>query len=200
MDPSTPQSPNHHHNHSSLPPLKPSPTPTLSNPHPNRSIHPPTLQKTINHLLTPLNPLISVSTGQTHPSFPPNLLSYRLLTSSQLDDLARHYHQVYPPVQETAWYPVTIPPWIGVDGDGKGVDLATKRRRFGRFIGLRGCETPIDDREREGGECLDGLGDLAPREEQLLVWIEREWQAALMKARAEGEMGTLGLVRKCGGC
>lgn len=80
----------------------------------------------------------------------------------------------------------------GVEGEkGREVDLATKRRRFGRFIGLRGCESPIYGGSREG--------ELGEREEKLLVWIEKEWQAALSKARAEGETGRLGLVRKCNG-
>ena len=37
------------------------------------------------------------------------------------------------------------------NGDGNEVDLVTKRRRFGRFIGLRGCESPVDVDEKEDG-------------------------------------------------
>ncbi|PYI06183.1 hypothetical protein BO78DRAFT_386997 [Aspergillus sclerotiicarbonarius CBS 121057] len=114
---------------------------------------PQTLPQTLHHLQTKLHPLISSTTGHQHPDFPSSLLTYHLLTSTQLDSLARHFHQIHPPVRPTYWYPITIPPWVGTSNEGK-VDLETKRRRFGRFIGLRGCESPISEtypsRERAG--------------------------------------------------
>jgi hypothetical protein len=102
-------------------------------------------------------PLISMSSGLVHPHFPTTLLRYYLLTHDQLDSLARWYHQVHPPVKETPMYPFSIPSWLGehsgaaADRDGdvcdraRSVDLATKRRRFGRFIGLSGCESPTGE-------------------------------------------------------
>lgn len=42
-------------------------------------------------------------------------------------------------------------PWIGTPG-GENVDLETRRRRFGKFIGLQGCESPV----RESFEQWEG--------------------------------------------
>jgi len=50
-----------------------------------------------------------------------------------------------------------------------GVDLVTKRRRWGRFIGLRGCDSPNESEEQEG----------------LLERMEREWRNALRRAEEE---------------
>ncbi|RAL03652.1 uncharacterized protein BO80DRAFT_335534, partial [Aspergillus ibericus CBS 121593] len=175
------------------PPTLPSNTPNPKKPHPK--FHP-----TLTHLLTPLHPLISSTTGHPHPDFPTSLLTYNLLTSSQLDALATHFHQVYPPVPATYWYPVSIPAWMGRDGDGgKGVDLETKRRRFGRFIGLRGCESPTfttgasvgvggnaGDREGDGDEAKEKEVEESPQE--MLERMEREWVLGLLRARFEGDV------------
>ena len=56
------------------------------------------------------------------------------------------------------------------------VSLATKRRRWGRFIGLRGCESPT-----EGGFEID-------EEERLVERMEREWREAMRRAREEDAM------------
>lgn len=148
--------------------------------------------QSVEHLRAPLVPLISVSTGLAHPAFPTTLLQYHLLTHSQLDSLARWYHQVTPAVDETFMYPAWIPAWTSLDeasshdnnvvldnaaaeGDGEdasddGLDLETKRRRFGRFIGLRGCESPVPS----------GPEDETPSE--LARRMEREWRRALERA------------------
>ncbi|KIW18319.1 hypothetical protein PV08_02607 [Exophiala spinifera] len=156
--------------------------------------------QSVQHLRAPLVPLISVSTGLPHPSFPTNLLQYHLLTHDQLDSLARWYHQVTPAVDETFMYPGWIPAWTSLDeedgsgasvrnnvvldnvaGEGEGVreggvDLETKRRRFGRFIGLRGCESPVPS----------GPEDETPSE--LARRMEREWRRALEKAEDDERM------------
>lgn len=44
-----------------------------------------------------------------------------------------------------------IRPWVGLHED---VDIGVKRRRFGKFIGLRGCESPILGGDQYG----DGQG------------------------------------------
>ncbi|KAK5193715.1 hypothetical protein LTR92_006055 [Exophiala xenobiotica] len=144
----------------------------------------------VEHLRAPLVPLISVTNGLPHPSFPTTLLQYHLLTHEQLDCMARWYHQVDPPLDETFMYPAWIPAWTSMhpgngngdssaahegegdgDGDGDGdVDLETKRRRFGRFIGLRGCESPASTGPE--GESPD---ELARR-------MEREWKRAIERA------------------
>ena len=52
------------------------------------------------------------------------------------------------------------------------MELSTKRRRWGRFIGLRGCESPTGTAE-EGGE------------EGLVERMEMEWLRARERAREE---------------
>jgi hypothetical protein len=58
-------------------------------------------------------------------------------------------------------------------GEGRRVSstltLDTKRRRFGRFIGLRGCESP---------SLIEGQRELEER-------LEREWQRGLERRREE---------------
>lgn len=162
--------------------VAPSLSSTLNNPDPSQPVgaHPFTLQpglrtayfNAVNHLTTPLVPLISVTTGLPHPSFPRSLLQYHLLTHQQLDSLARWYHQSEPAIRESFDYPAWIPPYTNRDGSDTGfeeVPLSTKRRRWGRFIGLRGCESPTVEES----------------EEALVERMEREWQRARERARDE---------------
>ncbi|KAI9044557.1 uncharacterized protein KD926_000468 [Aspergillus affinis] len=169
----------------------------------------PVFYSVVNHLQTPLCPLVSSTTGLQHPGFPCTILAYHLLTSPQLDDLARHYHQVYPPVAATSYYPVTIPPWVGTS-DESGVDLDTKRRRFGRFIGLHGCESPVEDSFDEDYIYDDDEMDTSPdyiipsgppppqppaqpaappeeTEAEMLARMDREWQECLLYAREDSD-------------
>ena len=87
-------------------------------------------------------------------------------------------------MRETFRYPARIPAWIKLDADeeqeggdvegGEGVvDLETKRRRWGRFVGLRGCETPTE----EGGQ--------QQQHQEMEERMEREWRRALDRARDE---------------
>ncbi|KAK4144717.1 uncharacterized protein C8A04DRAFT_11331 [Dichotomopilus funicola] len=106
---------------------------------PTNSIHqPPHLnplfQSKLAQLAFPLAPLVQLTTGAIHPSFPRTMLAFWLLTPSQLDSLAEFYHQRYPS-RWTNQYPCPIT-WP------EGMGLLEKRRRMGRFIGLRGCEVP----------------------------------------------------------
>ncbi|KAA8642263.1 hypothetical protein EYZ11_006667 [Aspergillus tanneri] len=138
----------------------------------------PSFFTVLRHLQTPLCPLVSSTTGLEHPEFPPTLLAFHLLTSSQLDDLARHYHQVWPPVPATLCYPVTIRPWVGTDLESE-TNLQTKRRRFGRFIGLRGCESPVEEpRSDPASEETDA---------EMLARMDREWQECLFRARLDSD-------------
>ncbi|KAK3299013.1 uncharacterized protein B0H64DRAFT_386880 [Chaetomium fimeti] len=84
-----------------------------------------------------LAPLVQLTTGTIHPAFPRTLLAFWLLTDDQLDALAHFYHQ-RTPCRWTRQYPCPVawPPGLG---------LEEKRRKLGRFIGLRGCETPIGE-------------------------------------------------------
>lgn len=209
INPSTPHSPGLFSTTASssstrLTPSSAAPTPLNPEEHHHAQYHtykPPTtvtLDHILAHLRTPLHPLVSSMTGVQHPYFPRDLLAFHLLTSSQLDELARHYHQVWPPVQATFWYPVWVPGWLpfsssmsegcsedqGCDGGIGAVDLATKRRRFGRFIGLRGCESPVREYAHDD---TNGSGSQENGSE-MLARMEREWQEALAKAATE-ELG-----------
>lgn len=88
-----------------------------------------------------------------------------------------------PPVRETGQYPVSIPAWVGRDGEerdgeergGQGeVDLAKKRRRWGRFSGLRGCESPTMRSLEEAEE-----------EREWRERLEREWRRGIERRREE---------------
>ncbi|KAF7116251.1 hypothetical protein CNMCM5793_004327 [Aspergillus hiratsukae] len=185
FSPSTPTNPT-----SSRSTAKPSQQPSQTESRPgtgtgtrSSKIH-PSFQPILRLLRTPLCPLVSSTTGQQHPEFPKTLLAYHLLTSRQLDNLARHFHQVWPPVDATTAYPVSIPAWIGAQGE-ESVDLRTKRRRFGRFIGLRGCESPTfsEHREVQAGSDSDSVSE--EDTEELLARMEWEWEQGLLQAQRD---------------
>lgn len=145
----------------------------------------------LHHLSSHLWPLVNYETGLQHPDFPPNMLAYNLLTSEQVDNLARHFHQVYPPVPATFKYPVCITPWIGT-AEEKTIDLPTKVKRLGRFFGLRGCEE--QEQEQEDVDMDMDMDDengggndenMSAAEAELLRQMELEWQQALQRAYAE---------------
>jgi hypothetical protein len=94
----------------------------------------PKLRAKIAQMALPLAPLVRLTTGEIHPAFPETILQYWLLTDSQLEELAHFYHQ-RTPCEFTQYYPKPIP-W------SCNLTLEEKRRRWGRFIGLRGCDTP----------------------------------------------------------
>lgn len=124
---------------------------------PSTQAHRREIQARITHLSRPLVPLVSVTTGLPHPAFPTSLLQYQLLTHEQLDELVRWYHQTDDAGRERWMYPCPIGAgkvWTGMGEETNAVvDLQTKRRRWGRFIGLRGCESPV----HVEGENVDDL-------------------------------------------
>ena len=83
-----------------------------------------------------LSPIVQISTGAVHPAFPRTILNFWLLTERQLDELAEFYHQRFPS-ELTMAYPCPV------EWPATGLTIADKRRKMGRFIGLRGCETPV---------------------------------------------------------
>ncbi|KAH7416939.1 hypothetical protein BKA64DRAFT_283340 [Cadophora sp. MPI-SDFR-AT-0126] len=97
--------------------------------------HNPAFDAKIKQMALPLAPLVRLTTGEVHPIFPSTLLSFWLLTSEQCDELAHFYHQRTPSIY-TAHYPCPVQ-WRA------DATLEEKRRRTGRFIGLRGCESPV---------------------------------------------------------
>ncbi|KAK3693832.1 hypothetical protein B0T22DRAFT_476640 [Podospora appendiculata] len=95
----------------------------------------PDFQAKLWELRLPLYPLVSETTLTAHPSFPRTRLAFWLLTEAELDALAHFYHQSTP----CAWthrYPMPVH-W-----PRQGLRVEDKRRKFGRFIGMRGMESP----------------------------------------------------------
>ncbi|KAI1466857.1 uncharacterized protein F4812DRAFT_69054 [Daldinia caldariorum] len=88
----------------------------------------------LRQMALPLAPLVQLTTGEIHSAFPGTLLKFWLLTDAELEGLAHFYHQ-RTPCRWTFHYPCPIA-WAS------DMPLEEKRRRIGRFIGLRGCETP----------------------------------------------------------
>ncbi|KAH6685360.1 hypothetical protein F5X68DRAFT_262613 [Plectosphaerella plurivora] len=99
-----------------------------------RSAKSPAFREKLRQMTLPLAPLVQMTTGAVHPHFPTTLLKFWLLTESQLDDLALFYHQ-RTPGPWTSQYPCPIT-WPA------GLKVEEKRRKMGKFIGLRGCVTP----------------------------------------------------------
>ncbi|KAI9902998.1 hypothetical protein N3K66_002350 [Trichothecium roseum] len=88
-----------------------------------------------------LSPLVQLTTGAVHPDFPRRVVQFWLLTDAQLESLAAFYHQ-RDVCDLTAQYPCPVR-WDST------LPLEDKRRRMGRFIGLRGCETPVSLRSED---------------------------------------------------
>lgn len=90
----------------------------------------PALDTKLRQMALPLAPLVQLTSGQVHPAFPTTLLNFWLLTDEQLDEIAHFYHQ-RTPCQWTRHYPCPIT-W------SEGLTIEEKRRKIGKFIGLRG--------------------------------------------------------------
>jgi hypothetical protein len=110
-------------------------TPTTRTMFSSRKTPNPDLQAKISQLALPLAPLVQLTSGRVHPSFPPTLLHYHLLTDAELDDLAHFYHQ-RTPCALTAQYPKPVD-WKA------GLTVGEKKRKWGWFMGLRGCQSPV---------------------------------------------------------
>jgi len=116
--------------------------------------------------------------GLPHPAFPPTLLHYHLLTETQLDNFARYYHQWT--ISPTVWthsYPAEMDwnaEYLEHIGQTKGMDVRVriKKRKFGRFIGLRGCETPVEEAE-EKERWLRRREEMALKAGNLSYWGRR---------------------------
>lgn len=95
----------------------------------------PELKRKLRNMSIELSPLVQVTTGLVHPDFPRKMLQFWLLTNEQLEDMAGFYHQRTPNCLRMQ-YPCPIS-W------DSNLPLEEKRRKIGKFIGLRGCETPV---------------------------------------------------------
>lgn len=113
----------------------------------------------LRQMALPLAPLVQLTTGQVHPRFPDTLLNFWLLTDAELESLASFYHQ-RTPCAWTQHYPCPVA-W------SSSLPLEEKRRRIGKFMGLRGCETPVKLQSEE--ELLEEARAARSREEDE-VW------------------------------
>ncbi|ETS86598.1 hypothetical protein PFICI_00426 [Pestalotiopsis fici W106-1] len=120
----------------------------------------PAFAKKLQEMALPLAPLVQLTTGLVHPSFPSTLLRFWLLTDAELEGLAHFYHQ-RTPCRWTFHYPCPVA-WE------TGLALEEKRRRIGKFIGLRGCETPV--RVRSEDEIMEEARRAREREDEDEVW------------------------------
>ncbi|KAK4201294.1 hypothetical protein QBC40DRAFT_198786, partial [Triangularia verruculosa] len=165
MDPTSPRSPHRPSFFSS------SPSSTLST---RRSALSANFQAKLHQMSLQLAPLVQLTTGLVHPSFPQTLLNFWLLTEAQLDELAHFYHQRTPSVY-TSQYPCPVY-W-----PSEGMTIVDKRRKLGRFIGLRGCDSPVVN-----GEVQEMMGWSEERiREEIRRRLEREREEEL----ARGKMG-----------
>lgn len=81
--------------------------------------------------------MVNCTNVATSPDWPKTMLQYHLLSSPQREKLARFFTQVWPPLPQTYWYPRLLDSWLGMPNEYE-IDLDTRRRRFGYFIGLHG--------------------------------------------------------------
>ncbi|KAK8056250.1 hypothetical protein PG993_001477 [Apiospora rasikravindrae] len=114
------------------------PPPTLTS---RRAAENTAFREKVRQMALPLAPLVQLTTGDVHPRFPATLLNFWLLTDHELESLASFYHQRTPCVW-TRHYPCPVA-W------SPSMPLEEKRRKIGKFIGLRGCETPVSSKSEE---------------------------------------------------
>ena len=133
-----------------------------------------------------LAPIYPLPDGPPHPAYPKSLLQYWLLTESQLDSLAAYYHQLSPTSEWRTHYPASMnwdrdflaQPNMQMSREERAACLpdedriAIKRRMFGKFIGLRGCETPLVEIEKRA-KFLEGKVERALRRDRDLMG--RKW-------------------------
>ena len=128
------------------------------------------LRRHIEHLGLSLHPLLAIDTGNPHKIFPKTLLHYHILTDEQLDSLAHFYHQSTPSEFSLAYPAPIVYRW------SKKADIEDKRRRFGRFVGLRGCESPDDVNTTEADQreidrwVEEKIRQTVDREQMMEAW------------------------------
>ena len=162
---------------------------------PSRTAYP----RAISRLSTPIYPLISLETGQEHPNFPRSILQFHLLTHEILDELCEYYHQTLPPhsgrykrrgMSLGSQYPAPLgtKAWVYESASPhercitRPVSLAAKRRRFGRFCGLQGCESPL-----ENANNTTVVEDEAEQQRKMDEEVEKEWCRRMQRLREEEE-------------
>lgn len=145
-----------------------------------------TLQTKLDQMRLILAPIYLLPNGPPHDDYPQTLLHYWLLTESQLDSLAQYYHQLSPANPWHNQYPACMnwdPNFLAKPDPLMSADemksllsteerLGIKRRMLGKFIGLRGCETPLVEVERKL-KFLDETMQRTLRRKRRLA--ERKW-------------------------
>jgi hypothetical protein len=99
-------------------------------------------QGRISSLKLELQPLFPLPQGSPHKAFPRSLLAFHLLTEAEMDAMAKYYHQA-DHSEYTYEYPECMnwdPQWL--DSLPQEERCRIKKRKIGKFIGLRGCDTP----------------------------------------------------------
>ncbi|CAK7266301.1 hypothetical protein SEPCBS57363_002021 [Sporothrix epigloea] len=128
----------------------------------------PALEAKLRHMAQTLHPLVHAVTGDVHPYFPLTIFQYWLLNDEQLNALASFYHQRTPhPLKQLYPCPVLWP--------RRGLTLEDKRRKFGRFIGLRGCESPLwPDGLSQDSQWDTGLQQNGCGQDHLVSWYSQD--------------------------
>ena len=112
----------------------------------------PALAKKIQSLQLKIAPMVPMPDGgRPHSSYPKTILHFWLLTEAQLDSIAHYYHQSTPGAYTNS-YPATMN-WdsaffarlAATERLSSEQRIAMKRRKLGKFIGLRNCDTPIEE-------------------------------------------------------
>ena len=119
----------------------------------------------LRQMALPLKPLVQMTTGHVHPAFPVTLLNFWLLTDWELEELAHFYHQ-RTPSHWTMQYPCPIT-W------GADLPLEEKRRKIGKFIGLRVSDSPVYVRTEE--EILEEARRARQAEEEEMWRRKLQW-------------------------
>jgi len=144
-----------------------------------------TLETKISQMRITLAPIYPLPAGPPHTDYPQTVLHYWLLTESQLDSLAAYYHQLSPTNPWHNQYPACMnwdPEFLAKPTDfiskpskeeldallSTDERVAIKRRMLGKFIGLRGCETPLREMQRKMKFLDDRMERSLKRERELM--------------------------------
>lgn len=128
----------------------------------------PALHRKLGEMAIQLSPLVQLTTGNVHPYFPRRILNFWLLTDAQLEELAHFYHQ-RTPCRYTTCYPCPVT-WRS------DMPLEEKRRKMGKFIGLRGCDSPVV-LKTEGQIAAEARKASREREEEMWARKMGPWRS-----------------------
>ncbi|KAK8175445.1 hypothetical protein IWX90DRAFT_411989 [Phyllosticta citrichinensis] len=131
----------------------------------------------VDKLKLRLCPLYPMPCGPPHPDFPKSLLHFWLLNEEQLDNIAAYYHQTTAN-QWTELYPCPMHWDVEFLADpalSPEDRLAIKRRKIGKFIGLRGCDTPIEESKKQVDFAIARIEKQVEMEREAARAAEKGW-------------------------